>query len=58
MSEEKKDECCSGPKSSCCMVKKVIVGLVLAVVIFTCGYIIGKGGCPFAGHKMCPISQH
>ncbi len=56
MSEEKKSECCSTGSSGCCGVKKIIVALVLALVVFTCGYIMGKGACPFAGgQKTCPM---
>jgi len=60
MSEEKKEECCStsGNSGCCCPgIKKLIVGLVLALLVFTCGYIFGKGQCPFSGQKMCPLVQ-
>jgi len=68
MSEEKKEEgCCGGSaaKSGCGCgcggIKKMVVVLVLAAIVFTCGYIFGKNGCPFAGgsscQKMCPISK-
>lgn len=62
MSEEKKEECCTGTKNSCCCsgAKKLLVGIILAGLIFTCGYIFGKGHCPFSScqQKMCPIMQH
>ena len=62
MSEEKKEEgCCSTTKSSCSCtdVKKIIIGIVLAALIFTLGYMMGKDGCPFgSGKKMCPIVKN
>jgi hypothetical protein len=61
MEEQKKEECCQTTKSGCgcCGAKKFVFGLVLALVIFTCGYIFGKGYCPLSPcHKVCPIMQH
>ena len=62
MSEEQKSDCC-GPKSGCGCggAKKMLVMAVLALLIFTCGYVFGKGNCPFGSgcsSKMCPITQH
>ncbi|MBF0489220.1 MAG: hypothetical protein HQL15_01200 [Candidatus Omnitrophica bacterium] len=58
MSEEKKEGCCSTGKSSCCGIKKIIIGVVLALLIFACGYIFGSGHCPFAGEqKTCPMMK-
>jgi hypothetical protein len=59
MSEDKKEGCCGGSdKSGCCGVKKIIVGVVLAALLFTCGYIFGKGGCPFSGMcQTCPMTK-
>jgi hypothetical protein len=60
MNEQKKDECCS-PSGSCCGgAKKLIVGIILGLVIFTCGYLMGKGGLCSMGSSqktMCPITQ-
>lgn len=60
--EHKKDECCS-PNSNkghgCCGTKKMVVGILLVLFIFMCGYVVGKGYCPFAcSGKMCPLVQH
>jgi hypothetical protein len=62
MEEQKKDECCqpsnSGCGSCCGSFKKLIVALVLGLVVFTCGYVVGKGYCPMSGQKICPLTQH
>ncbi len=62
MSEEKKEECCGtkGSGSCCGGVKKLIVALAFALIVFTLGYTFGKGYCPFSSspcQKMCPITQ-
>lgn len=64
MSEEKKEEGCCGSSAKsgcgCCGgMKKMVVGAVLAALVFTCGYIFGKGSCPFKGDcskKVCPLT--
>ena len=62
MSEEKKEECCGVAKKGCCGIKKLILGIVLVGLIFTCGYILGKGYCPFAASSChqgtCPMMKH
>jgi hypothetical protein len=62
MSEEKKEGCCGSGNSGCgCCggVKKLIFVLAIGLIIFTCGYIMGKGKCPFGTSacvgKMCPL---
>lgn len=59
MEEQKKDDCCHSTNSGCgcCGIKKIFIGLLVALVIFTCGYIFGKGACPFSGQKVCPLMQ-
>ena len=64
MSEEhKKEECCgSDSKKSCgCCggMKKIILGAIVFLFIFFCGYVVGKGYCPFSScsGKICPIPQ-
>ena len=62
MSEANKEECCGTNNKGCggCGgIKKLIFMLVLGLIVFMCGYVIGKGHSPFAcSGKMCPITPH
>ena len=58
MTEDKKEGCCGTDKGGCCGIKKIIVGIVLALLLFTCGYIFGKGYSPFTTcQKTCPMMK-
>ncbi len=61
--EAKKEECCGGETKKncgcCCGIKKLVLGVLLVLFIFFCGYVTGKGYCPFSScsTKMCPITK-
>lgn len=53
--ETNKESCCHTSKSSCCGVKKCIVRLLIALLLFGLGFYVGKSNiCPWQMH---PISQ-
>lgn len=52
---ENKDKkgCCSS--KGCCCLGKIVVKILLALLIFSAGYVVGSGKmCPM---KVCPLSQ-
>ena len=54
MSEEKKDDCCGTKGSGCCGSKKLLCGVLFALVIFIAGMLFVKA-CPIG--KTCPFSS-
>ena len=56
MNEEKKSECCSGGKGHCCCGKKVVLGVIFAILLFSAGYLVAKANiCSNGGAKICPM---
>ena len=60
MTEKKKDEGCCGTNGTtgpCCGGKKIIVGILVAALIFVAGMLFAKR-CPLGQSGMCPMSGH
>ncbi len=52
--EHKGDECCS-TKKSCCCGGKLVTSILLAILLFGAGYVVGKGGL-CGKWKVCPLT--
>lgn len=55
--ENKGEECCSTKKSCCCCGGKLVTSILLAILLFGAGYVVGKGGL-CGKSKVCPIAPH
>ena len=52
--DEHKGDACCGTKKPCCG-SKLVTSILLAVLLFGAGYVVGKGGLCGKG-KVCPLT--
>ena len=53
--EAKKESCCNDSGHRCCGVSKCLIKIVLGLLLFGAGFLVGKSGyCPA---NVCPLSQ-